>query len=239
MWGRTSGTRTCGRARVVADDEGDVARLTGRGDRAACAMYTPDTAVVGTAQLDDTAHAAAVIELRWSSSAVHWPWFCNVARCRDRRDEARTVAVVPTGPVDVDRVVLRGALDLELDGAAHVHGDVGGEALDRVVAGAVDVPHRRGPYPPSSSRRPPGSPRSRTGQWRRSPGRPPRPRASRPWRARRTARRGGGGRVGTSWDAPVTRGRALVERTCRARSCRGGSQDGLLIPDHKGHLGRR
>ena len=66
-------------------------------------------------------------------------WVWGRDRRRDRGDLAGAVAAVVAGPVDIDGVGRSRRSDLEVDRLAHVHADVGGEALDRVPA-AVDVP---------------------------------------------------------------------------------------------------
>ena len=58
----------------------------------------------------------------------------------DRGDQAGAEPVVVAEPVDVDAVVRRGRVDLEVDRLPLVDADVGGEALDARVAGPADVP---------------------------------------------------------------------------------------------------
>ncbi len=58
----------------------------------------------------------------------------------DRVHLAGAVAAVVAHPVDVEVVVARVRLDLEVDGLAAVDADFGGKALDARVAGAFDVP---------------------------------------------------------------------------------------------------
>ena len=103
----------------------------------------PETASAGTAQDADTAQlpqstspVAGVVEAGRLGLGQR-------RRRLDRRDLARAVAAVVAHPVDVEAVVGRVGVDLEVDGLALVDADVGGEALDVRVAGAADVPLAR------------------------------------------------------------------------------------------------
>ena len=58
----------------------------------------------------------------------------------DGGDLARAHAAVIAEPVDVDPVVVRIGVDLEVDRRAVIDADVGGETLDVRVARAVDAP---------------------------------------------------------------------------------------------------
>ena len=103
----------------------------------------PETAFAGTAQEADSA------QLPQSMSPVArvvqaGGLILGQARRRlDRGDLAGAVAPVVAHPVDVEAVVGRVGVHLEVDGLAVVDADVGGEPLDVRVARSVDVPFAR------------------------------------------------------------------------------------------------
>ena len=126
-------------ARVVADDEEDVARAAGvvarRAWRSRCRRpRRPGTAHdAETAQLPQSiSPVAASASGRPAGSAA------GVADGVDRGDLARAVAAVVAHPVDVEAVGRsQSVLTLKLTVWPLVDADVGGEALDARVAGAV------------------------------------------------------------------------------------------------------
>jgi hypothetical protein len=143
-----------GVARVVADDEDDVAGAEGvrphqagdvdAGDRGR--RHLPGRRDGPVAAVDQTGRRvgqAVRLDLRQREAL------------RERGLQAGAVAAVPAEPVDVDPVGDGVRLDLEVDGGALVDRDLGREALDRRVAGAVDVPgvqRRAGPFVLGSQR---------------------------------------------------------------------------------------
>ena len=125
------------RARVVADDEHDVAGAAGVGaDR--FRDVNPRHRGGGNGPRRRLAPVPAVDEKR---RVVGETGRLALARhARDRRHFARAEACVVAESIHVDAERGRRRVDLEMDGSAAVHADVGRESLNARVAGAGDVP---------------------------------------------------------------------------------------------------
>ena len=132
-----------GLPRVVADDEHDVTgradgRIPARGLRDIDARHRtgwhhPRRRDAPRAAIDQSAGGlgrARRLNLRQRRRRLH------------RVDLARAGAPVVAEPIDVDAVISRRRVDLEVDGAADIHAHVGGEPLNRGIPRSADVPIR-------------------------------------------------------------------------------------------------
>ncbi len=136
-----------GLAVVVANDECDMARQIAavRPRASAGQCRCRNVASIGTAHEAETAPVPAVDQVVVGGAiGERARGLALRQRCGrlDRGDKARAQPAVVAKPVDVDPVVGRRRVDLEVDRLALVDADVRRKALDRRIACAGDVPGR-------------------------------------------------------------------------------------------------
>ena len=145
--GRVRGLEQQVRAAVViAHHEDDVARASVVGSRGPCDVdagcrvgrHAPGRRNAPVAAVDQVVVGRPVDERAIRLLGL------GGARRVDRGDLPGPVALVVAEPVDVDAVIGRVRVDLELDRLALVHADLRRVPLDALVAGAVDIPFRSG-----------------------------------------------------------------------------------------------